>query len=458
MNILRLICCCFMSMSCHLSLLAADLTNEECASRLQQATVTVRIRLQSQVVANKEKVNAANALQNTLPNEDEATEESQVTVCSGVAVSEKLVITSAFAAADSQIKLTFPTGREQAAILRVIDDFSGLALLEVPETKLLPLPFAEKPVAAGTRVMTASAWGAEHALVSQGTVGGVGRTIKGAVYPPLLQCDVHITPTLSGSGLVNPAGELVGILVAADVTDQQTGWAYAVPVSHVQRLLRAQKENPRENTVVILKRLRPIVGVRLDNVDQKIQVIRVDAGSPADKAGILIGDRILSADGNQVRSVYEAVRPTLYKQPGDVMTFTIERNNEQKQIEFVLEGGMELPGASQQAMGQLIQPKLDIGMKRSINSRTMQRGTQAEITINESYRSYSNAANNNNNESKEANAQNITSNEKQAVEQLLKLLENQQQQLSEQQEVRRHQEALIQTLQEELQKLKKESK
>jgi hypothetical protein len=38
-----------------------------------------------------------------------------------------------------------------------------------------------------------------------------------------------------------------------------------------------------------------------------------------------IGDRILTADGQNVRYLYEAKRSTLYKQPGDTITFVVQR-------------------------------------------------------------------------------------------------------------------------------------
>src|SRR4051812_35506360 len=66
---------------------AQNLTPEQCAAQLQKATVTVRIRLEPP--AAKE-----------VPVDDETKDATQVTVCSGVAVGEKLVVTAAFAAAD----------------------------------------------------------------------------------------------------------------------------------------------------------------------------------------------------------------------------------------------------------------------------------------------------------------------------------------------------------------------
>jgi membrane-associated protease RseP (regulator of RpoE activity) len=156
-----------------------------------------------------------------------------------------------------------------------------------------------------------------------------------------------------------------------------------VPVSHVQRLLRARQDRSREDTVVVLKRRRPTVGLVLESGDAGVTVSRVHAASPAEKAGIQPGDRIVQADGLNVRSVYEAVRPTLYKQPGDTLTFLIRRGEEEKQIEVVLGGGVELPGASLSVLGQLMAPKIDLGL--AIKRDGAQRAQAAEVTIRENF-------------------------------------------------------------------------
>jgi S1-C subfamily serine protease len=365
---------------------AAELSSEECAALLQRSTVTVRIRLQPAVAekASPEKLAQEKvATQNAIELSDKELDTTQLTVCSGVAISEKLVVTAAFAAADSQIRLTLSGGAEAEAKLRVLDEFSGLALLEVAEATLAPLSYAEELPFAGSWVMSAAAWGTEQPVVSSGMIGGVGRTLKGAVYPPLLQCDVRPVETSCGAGIINRQGKLLGIFVATDGPETQRGWAYAVPVSHVQRLLRAQGENPRADAIIVLKRRRPTVGLVLEATEQGVFISRVLPASPAEKAGLKTGDKIVAAEGTKIRSVYEAVRPTLYKQPGDLMRFSIERDSKPLTLELVLGGGVELPGASLQVLGQLVQPKIDLGVSRTNNA--LNRTTNNEIKVRDSF-------------------------------------------------------------------------
>jgi hypothetical protein len=86
----------------------------------------------------------------------------------------------------------------------------------------------------------------------------------------------------------------------------------------------------------------------------------VHAKSPAEKAGIAVGDRIVAAEGVKIRSVYQAVLPTLRKQPGDLFLFRIKRGGEERDVPLVLGGGMELSTAPLDLLGGIVQPKISI--------------------------------------------------------------------------------------------------
>lgn len=322
---------------------------EAAAKKLQQATITVRI------LTAKPADDAAKEAGGK-----EATEAPQsVTVCSGVCVRDGQIVTAAMAGTDSQIRLTMAGGKQAEARLQVIDEFSGLALLKCDAGSVAPLEMAAETPAVGGSVMTASGWGVELPLVSLGIVAGNERQRPGANYPPLIQCDLRTTDTSSGAGVVDRQGKLVGVIVAADSPESRRGWAYAVPVSHVQRLLRTADEQKTAG-VTIIKRRRPVVGWRLDQEDDAIVVKRVVAGSPAEKAGIQIGDEVLATDGVAIRSVYQASLPTLYKQPGDTITYRLQRAAGTQDVKVVLGGGVEVSSASLEMLSGLIQPKIEI--------------------------------------------------------------------------------------------------
>jgi serine protease Do len=305
------------------------------AKKLQQATVTVRIWGITK---------SADAPTN-------------VTICSGICIKNGLVITAAFAGSDSPIRLTLPGGKQADAQVQVIDEFSGLVLLKADTTGLAPLTAANELPAVGAELLTAAAWGLDQPLVSRGIVGAVDRKHHSLQYPPLLQTDCLTTSTSTGAGLVDRQGRLAGVIVATDSDGDRRGWAYAVPVSHVDRLLRAADQQ-QAGGVLILKRRRPVVGMVLDQEGHAVVVSRVTPGGPAEKAGIQTGDHISMTDGVVIRSVYQAVLPTLYKQPGDTTTFRVHRDETSRDISVVLGGGVEVASAPADLLADLVQPKI----------------------------------------------------------------------------------------------------
>ena len=320
---------------------------EAAAKKLSQATVTVRI-------LTAKGGSAADGAE-----KEPAQSPQAVTVCSGVLVREGQVVTAAMAGSDSQIRLTLAGGKQAEARLQVIDEFSGLALLKCDTAPPELMELAADVPAVGASVMTASGWGIEQPLVSLGIVAGKERQRPGAMYPPLIQCDLRTTDTSSGAGLIDRRGRLVGVIVAADSPESRRGWAYAVPISHVERLLRTA-EAQKAAGVTVLKRRRPVAGLRLDQVNEAIVVARVDAGGAAERAGIQVGDVVLATDGVAIRSVYQATLPTLYKQPGDTLTFRVRRDSGDRDIQVVLGGGVELASAPLEMLTGFIQPKIQV--------------------------------------------------------------------------------------------------
>jgi S1-C subfamily serine protease len=315
---------------------------ETAAKKLQQATLTIRIWT---------------AKPEAKPAEQVAPE--AVTVCSGVCVRDGQIVTAAMAGTDSQIRITIAGGKQAEARLQVIDEFSGLALLKCDAKPVTPIELAAETPAVGGSVMTASGWGVELPLVSLGIVAGTERSRPGATYPPLIQCDLRTTDTSSGAGVVDRHGKLIGVIVAADSPESRRGWAYAIPVSHVERLLRTA-DAQKTAGVTIIKRRRPVVGWRLDQEDEAIVVQRVNAGGAADKAGIQVGDEVLAAEGVAIRSVYQASTPTLYKQPGDTIVYRIRNAKGVQDVKIVLGGGVEVASAPLDVLSGLIQPKVQI--------------------------------------------------------------------------------------------------
>jgi S1-C subfamily serine protease len=428
---------------------------EKPTQRLQNATVTVRILCQLEKPAAEKAESANPTAEKQAADKSKDLTPSTVIVCSGLCVARNKFVTAVQVGTDSQIRFTFPGGSQGDARLRVIDEFSGLAIMESKSEAATPIELAAAPAAAGSWVMTGSAWGVEKPIVSLGIVGAVDRTLTGGSYPPLLQCDVRTTDTSCGAGVVNSQGKLVGVVIGTDKPEAQRGWAYAVPVTHVQRLLRVAdgaKETAgkdEDKSVIVLKRRRPVVGMSLDSeADGSIVVRRVVPGGPAAKAGIQVGDHVTAAGGIQIRSVYQATVPTLHKQPGDTLSFTIERAGKPQDILVTLGGGVELPSLPDNQLSEILQPKVQ--MRRDPKGGYIREDEKSESPLAEIGRFKATG----DNADKQA-AEKIALLEK-AMDRYQKVIQLQQQQLQESNTNRRQLEESLESLKSDLESLRKQ--
>jgi serine protease Do len=134
--------------------------------------------------------------------------------------------------------------------------------------------------------------------VTAGIVSAKGRSLPQENYVPFIQTDVAINPGNSGGPLFNMKGEVVGI--NSQIYSRNGGYmglSFAIPIDmamEVQSQLRASGKVSRGRIGVIIqevtKELADSFGL---NKPQGALVASVEKGSPADKAGVEVGDVIL---------------------------------------------------------------------------------------------------------------------------------------------------------------------
>ena len=191
--------------------------------------------------------------------------------------------------------------------------------------------------------------------VTSGVVSALGRTEQepssgmngkgGAFLVDLIQTDAAINPGNSGGPLLDNRGQVVGIntLGAGSANGMQSqGIGFAISINSAKPVadaLIAGQPVPR-----------PFFGVStaslssLDDAQLKLPagtgagITNVNAGSPADKAGIQQGDVIIKFDGQDVYGADGFASLLLQHKAGDtvtVTTLTIPSNNAQPQQQDV---------------------------------------------------------------------------------------------------------------------------
>ena len=156
-------------------------------------------------------------------------------------------------------------------------------------------------------------------------------------YLPLIQTDVAINPGNSGGPLINMRGEVVGI--NSQIYSRSGGFqgiSFAIPIDEAIRVSDQLRMSGRVT--------RGRIGVQIDQVSKEVAesiglgkpqgalVRGVEAGAPAEKAGIEAGDIITKFDGKAIEKSSDLPRLVGIVKPGTRATVTVFRRGATKDL------------------------------------------------------------------------------------------------------------------------------
>jgi serine protease Do len=160
-------------------------------------------------------------------------------------------------------------------------------------------------------------------------------------YLPFIQTDVAINPGNSGGPLINMRGEVVGI--NSQIYSRSGGFmgiSFAIPMDEAVRVSDQLRANGKVS--------RGRIGVQIDQVSKEVAesiglgkaagalVRGVEAGSPAEKAGIEAGDIITKFDGKTIEKSSDLPRIVGGTKPGSKSTVTVFRRGATKELAVVV--------------------------------------------------------------------------------------------------------------------------
>lgn len=243
----------------------------------------------------------------------------------------------------TEVRVRFAGDTEPVtAVVLAADAGNDLALLKVDAQNLVAATFA-KPgsVRVGDQVV---AIGYALALdggpsVTTGIVSAVRRTIftESGALNSLIQTDAAISSGNSGGPLANMRGEVVGINTAvARGSDNSAAnnIGFAISVDEVLTVLEQLREQASGTP-----RSEGFLGVSLEarNDGGAGSIIAtVQPGSPAEQAGVLIGDIVLAVDGEPVNGQAGLVAAIRDRIPGDSISIDLVRDGERLTVSAVL--------------------------------------------------------------------------------------------------------------------------
>ncbi len=228
--------------------------------------------------------------------------------------------------------------REYRARVIGVDARTDVAVLKI-DGKDLPHVQLGNPAGlkAGEWVIAiGSPFGLENS-VTAGIVSAVARPLQGDAYTPFIQTDVAVNPGNSGGPLFNLRGEVVGI--NSQIYSRSGGYqgvSFAIPIDVAINV---------KNQLVATGRVeRGRIGVTIQDVNQALAdsfslsrprgalVSQVEAGSPADDAGLEPGDVILEVEGRAIERSSELPPLIAAIKPGKQATLTIWRAKSERAI------------------------------------------------------------------------------------------------------------------------------
>jgi Do/DeqQ family serine protease len=243
----------------------------------------------------------------------------------------------------NEITVTLQDGRDLKAEVVGSDQPSDVAVLKVSATGLAQMPLGDSSqLEVGDFVVAiGNPFGLQHTVTS-GIVSGLSRTgINPDGYEDFIQTDASINPGNSGGALVNLRGELIGInteIISSNGAN--VGIGFAIPVNMARTVV--------DQLIKYGAVKRGQLGVSMYTVTPDIAhslglasaigalVSQVVEGSPADKAGLRVGDVITSVNGQPVKSNSELRNAIGLMRVGDSLDIGLVRDGKPMRVTAVI--------------------------------------------------------------------------------------------------------------------------
>jgi serine protease Do len=228
-----------------------------------------------------------------------------------------------------EIQVQLSDGTSQLASLVNLDATNDVALLKIHPQ--VDLPVAElgtsSDVMVGETVLAIGNPLGNASSVTTGIVSSVFRDVRlpdgaGERFRDFIQLDAPINPGNSGGPLLNIRGDVIGINWA--IAKEAEGIGFAIPIDRVRQSLVDTLLNPQLHKNVV-------TGMELssDARGRDVSVAMVNPDSPASRAGLEPGDRVVSVGGAAVDWVFDVAKAFYQADPGDDVAIVVDRGGEQ---------------------------------------------------------------------------------------------------------------------------------
>lgn len=248
---------------------------------------------------------------------------------SGIVWREGIVVSASHTVKrDDEFEVTLPNGDSSTATIAGRDPATDLIALRVRSGAKQTASVADAGSARVGSLVLALGRPGPSVTASFGIISAVGdswRTWQGTRLDGVLRLDLAIYDGFSGGPLVDASGNVIGVNNSA----LARGTPMALPAAAVDRVLDELLERGHVR--------RPFIGVAIHPVglssavakqssqDTALLVTAVAEGSPAEKASLVVGDVLLTANGSPLRRPTDLLDALAASRPGDSVKLDILR-------------------------------------------------------------------------------------------------------------------------------------
>nr|BAL57870.1 serine protease MucD [uncultured beta proteobacterium] len=245
--------------------------------------------------------------------------------------SDGYILTNAHVVSDeeggkTELTVRLADGREFPAKVVGVDKRTDVAVVKIDAQNLPTVRFGDPQKArVGEWVIAVGAPFGLDQTVTAGIISAKSRRLPDETYVPFLQTDVAINPGNSGGPLFNLKGEVIGInSMIYSRSGGYMGISFAIPIDVALKV--------KDQLIQYGRVQRGKLGVVIQGLDEELAqsfgldkprgalVAQVEPESPAARAGIEVGDIIVSVDGTEVKDSGDLPRMIGERRPGEKVT------------------------------------------------------------------------------------------------------------------------------------------
>jgi serine protease Do/serine protease DegQ len=231
--------------------------------------------------------------------------------------------------------------------------------------------------------------------VTSGIVSALGRSGLGVEsIEDFIQTDASINLGNSGGALVNLRGELVGINTAIYGAGNtgNIGIGFAIPINMARDIMgqlidygEVKRGRLGAQGQDLTAQLAQAFGI---NRSSGFIVTQIESGSPADKAGIKVGDVIVAANDKAIRSASDMHNLVGLQRLGQTIELVLYRNGSEVKLPVLIQpieinklgGGVIHPKLAGATIGEMHKQHLQRGRVDYLEIMKVDRGSNADAS------------------------------------------------------------------------------